>query len=98
MKAILNIRKNNFRMLLMAVFAAVAGYGIYAGQKSEIAMSDLMLENVEALANGESGQKLDCWEDISSNGGNVLPTHITYCGTCGPILARSWGDQSMCNN
>lgn len=33
----------------IAVFAAIAGYGIYVNQKTDV-MSDLMLANVEALA------------------------------------------------
>ncbi len=33
----------------VAVFAAIAGYGVYTSQKSEF-MSDLALANVEALA------------------------------------------------
>lgn len=52
MKTILNLKKNYFKVALMAVFAAVAGYGVYANQQSE-AMSDLMLANVEALARYE---------------------------------------------
>lgn len=35
------------------VAAAAAGYGVYAGQTKNDEMSDIMLENVEALARGE---------------------------------------------
>lgn len=42
------------KIAFIAAFVAVAGYGVYANQQSEI-MSDLMLANVEALASGESG-------------------------------------------
>lgn len=42
------------KIAFVAIFAAVAGYGVYANQKPET-MSDLMLANVEALADhGES--------------------------------------------
>lgn len=34
---------------LVAVVAAIGGYGVYTNQKA-VAMSDLMLENIEALA------------------------------------------------
>ncbi|WP_274972845.1 NVEALA domain-containing protein [Bacteroides fluxus] len=44
--------KKLIKIAFVAVFAAVAGYGVYTNQKSET-MSDLMLANVEALANGE---------------------------------------------
>lgn len=40
------------KISFVAVFAAVAGYGVYTSQKSEV-MSDLVLANVEALARYE---------------------------------------------
>lgn len=43
---------------LFAVFAFVAGYGVYTSQK-ETSMSDLAMANVEALASGEDGN-YDC--------------------------------------
>ena len=46
--------KKILKMAFVAAFAAVAGYGVYANQQSEV-MSDLILANVEALADhGES--------------------------------------------
>lgn len=38
----------------VAVFAAIAGYGVYTSQKNEV-LSDLTMANLEALAQGESG-------------------------------------------
>ena len=38
---------------MVAAFAAVAGYGVYASQTKSNEMSDIMLENVEALARDE---------------------------------------------
>lgn len=47
----------------VAVFAAIAGYGVYTSQKTE-GMSDLALANVEALADGEWGECFNCrWAD-----------------------------------
>lgn len=46
------MRKYFVKIAFVAVFAAVAGYGIYTSQKSET-LSDLMLANVEALARYE---------------------------------------------
>lgn len=40
------------KIAFVAVFAAVAGYGVYTSQKTEF-MSDLALANVEALARYE---------------------------------------------
>ena len=48
--------KEFFAALIVAVAATFAGYNIYQSQEKET-MSDLMLANVEALANGESGAK-----------------------------------------
>lgn len=42
------------KVAFVAVFAAMAGYGVYANQKADT-ISDIMLANVEALASGESG-------------------------------------------
>lgn len=43
----------------VAVFAAIAGYGVYVNQKAD-AMSDLALANVEALAQSEGGGNIYC--------------------------------------
>lgn len=49
----------------VAVFAAIAGYGVYTSQKTE-GMSDLALANVEALADGEWGTGFNCrWTDYT---------------------------------
>ncbi|MCL1617278.1 NVEALA domain-containing protein [Bacteroides sp. ET71] len=52
--------KKIMRIAMVAVVAAVAGYGIYETQTGS-AMSELALANVEALAAGESG--FDCHID-----------------------------------
>ncbi|MCL1616068.1 NVEALA domain-containing protein [Bacteroides sp. ET71] len=46
--------KKIMRIAMVAVVAAVAGYGIYETQTGS-AMSEFALANVEALAAGESG-------------------------------------------
>ena len=52
------MKRNMIKAALLAVFAFVAGYGVYTSQK-ETAMSDLAMANVEALASGEDGN-YDC--------------------------------------
>lgn len=47
------MRKKVLRAALMAAVVAVAGYGVCTNQTKEQAMSDIMLENAEALAGGE---------------------------------------------
>lgn len=44
--------KKFLKYAFVAALVTVAGYGVYASQKSD-AMSDLMLANVEALASYE---------------------------------------------
>ena len=46
--------KNYIKITFVAAFAAIAGYGVYTSQKTEM-MSDLALANVEALAQSEGG-------------------------------------------
>ena len=46
------MKRNMIKVALFAVFAFVAGYGVYTSQK-ETSMSDLAMANVEALAGGE---------------------------------------------
>ena len=41
--------------LLVAAFTLVAGYSVYQSQQKE-QLSDIALENVEALAGGEGGR------------------------------------------
>ena len=53
--------KKIMKIAFVAAFAAVAGYGVYANQQSE-AMTDLMLANVEALANGEASAGDPCYK------------------------------------
>lgn len=48
--------KKIVKFAFVAVFAAVAGYGVYVSQKPDT-MSELMLANVEALADNESSTK-----------------------------------------
>lgn len=65
--------KKFLKFAFVAIFAATAGYGVYASQKAE-ALSDLALANVEALAVGETTTTWDCegwWGDC-----------YAYCGAC----------------
>lgn len=82
-----------FTLFVMVVF--FIGYS--SNTKSEFT-SDLVLQNIEALASGEgSGNPLKCWRTISDDGPNTQ-THVTYCGSCDAILARTWYRESQCQN
>ncbi|MFR3187655.1 MAG: NVEALA domain-containing protein [Phocaeicola sp.] len=56
------MRKLIIKSAFVAAFIAVAGYAAYNTQK-DAKMSDLAMANVEALAGGESGGKVDCCPD-----------------------------------
>ena len=53
------MKKNILKVVLVAAIAIVAGYGVYTNQ-TEVTMSDVMLENVEALAIPEQPNVDDC--------------------------------------
>ena len=53
--------KKLIRMTLVTAFAFAAGYSVYQSQK-EVTLSDLALENVEALAGSEISTR-DCKYD-----------------------------------
>ncbi|MPM09782.1 hypothetical protein SDC9_56105 [bioreactor metagenome] len=46
------MKKNIIKVTFVAAFAAIAGYNVYSSQKTDV-MSDLFLNNVQALANDE---------------------------------------------
>ena len=49
------MKKLSLKVAVVVAFVAVAGYGVYSSQKSDKTMSELTLENLEALADNESG-------------------------------------------
>lgn len=46
------MKKHFMTIAFVAVFAAIAGYGVYTSQKTKF-VSDLALANIEALAQSE---------------------------------------------
>lgn len=63
--------KKMIKIAFVAAFAAIAGYGVYTNQKTD-AMSDLVLANVEALAEYEVNP--DC-----PNGCTYSVSSMCYC-------------------
>ena len=47
------MKKNIYKIAIVAVIAAITGIGVYQAQQANIEMSDVMLANVEALARYE---------------------------------------------
>ncbi len=82
------MKKFILKVTMVAAFAAVAGYGVYAGQKEEATLSDTALANVEALARGEGSSPYRLFPCPDYNGGNECKTSsadrpecwsISYC-------------------
>lgn len=62
------MKKMKLKIAMVAVAAAVAGYTAYQNQTKEVAMSELALANVEALANNEDNVN-----------GNTGPSELYDC-------------------
>lgn len=61
------MKHNLKKIVLVAVVVATAGYGVYENQKQET-MPDVMLANVEALANPEILIVFCMEADVQCNG------------------------------
>ncbi len=88
------MNKKFFAILIVAVGAMFAGYNIYQSQRT-VAMSDLALANVEALASGEGdgGNSVTCYSSSQSKSG------ATYydCGNCSKQFnSKGVGSSSTC--
>ena len=68
------MRKNILGIAVMAVVAVAAAWNINQSE-NEIKLSDLALDNVEALANNEGGDGWWCcgyWGNCKSDGGSYI--------------------------
>lgn len=54
------MRKNVFKAAMVAAFAFVAGYGVYASQQGT-ETPDWVMANIEALAQNEGGGSSNSW-------------------------------------
>lgn len=92
------IKKIISGLFALALITAT-GYGVINNIKKDNTISEFGIINIEALASNEGEidyNKLhDCYDRITSSG-NTIMTHITYCGTCKPLLCRSWDKKSTC--
>lgn len=73
------MRKKIFAALVVAVCVGFAGYNVMKSQNDKGALSDLLMANVEALADDEgSGNSVTCYSSSRSKSGS------TYydCGGC----------------
>lgn len=86
------------KLLTFMLFVTLLFFIGYSNNAKPEPTSDLILQNIEALASGEtSGKPLKCWRNISDDSASPQ-THVTYCGNCDAILARTWSRESQCQN
>lgn len=64
---------------------------------NESGISDLMLGNIEALAEeNDGGNTYACWSTVSTSSGSSVFHDKTYCSTCQPVPATWWDNQGLC--
>lgn len=68
------MKKNILKVAFVAAFAMMAGYGIYTNQ-TETNLSDLALDNVEALASCETSGSSTGYRKYSAENG----CHCLFC-------------------
>ena len=81
--------KKFFATLIVAVVVTFASYNIYQSQ-NVVALSDLALANVEALADGESSS--DCYATICNKNCKIGNITYTYKSTSPCSCSLCTGD------
>ena len=77
------MKKNFLRTLAVAAIAMIAGYNVYRSESKIEGMSELALENLEALAREEWGNGTCYWEQLYTR---CTPTGKTQIGCpCGAL-------------
>lgn len=71
------MKKTIIKSAFVAAFIAVAGYAAYHSQH-DMELSELAMENVEALASGEGTGSKTCYNTITTMEGS----QVLYCQTC----------------
>mgnify|MGYP001228146472 CR=1 FL=1 len=85
------------KIIGVIVFIAITATASWNNQQdiNKFKLSDLALENVEALAQGEWGQGGICYQNIQYD--HVFPNnYILYCGECRYILGFSYWNTNFC--
>lgn len=92
--------KKFLKFAFVAILVAVAGYGVYASQKSDT-VSDLMLANVEALADGTEigptppGTSYSCVYGVSYGGIGIVRNCV---GRGWDYFVSSYSGSSSCRS
>lgn len=84
------MKKHIIGIIAFAAIAVVAGWG-YIQNKQNVVLSDLALENVEALANGEANPGDPCYKGAYDS---TLPEAIKCAHPC--VKERCGGAVDKC--
>ena len=89
--------KKLINVLSVALFVVFAGYNVYKSQKAEV-MSDIAMENVEALANSEwvHGKGWTCFKYVYDDTSLDIYMTVTFCGDCSSYSATKAIDGDYC--
>lgn len=74
------MKKKIVKIAFVAAIAAIAGYNVYSYQQF-VGASDLMLANVEALADPEQPSTADCVRDLTQDCIALHPTNSSLDDT-----------------
>ncbi|WP_299090422.1 NVEALA domain-containing protein [Bacteroides sp. MSB163] len=88
--------KKFMKVAFVAIFAAIAGYGVYTSQKVDV-MSELALANVEALASGEIGNgENQCYQVYTPADWFHSDQIFVDCYTCTQKKGRNFDISRSC--
>lgn len=88
--------KKFMKVAFVAIFAAIAGYGVYTSQKADV-MSELVLANVEALASGEGGNgENQCYQVYTPADWFHSDQIFVDCYTCTQKKGRNFDISRSC--
>ena len=90
------MKKNLVKMMLAAVVVVASGVNIYNSQK-ENGMSDVVLANVDALADGEYSGDNNCHEIVlAAPNDDSLAVWAVWCQECKGMWAISAYNSGHC--
>ncbi|MDR2917540.1 MAG: NVEALA domain-containing protein [Tannerella sp.] len=82
------MKKRIWQLILSIAIVVAAGWNIHQN-RSEVELSEFAIENVEALAGGETGGSGECqWATRQTSGGweaICIRTGVGYNCTCGDV-------------
>lgn len=92
------MRKKILSWLFALTLLIATGYGVSQNLKSNEGLSDLVLANVEALADNESGegQRITCYNNLEGHQGAPMEDK-TWCDDCKARPASKWSNSSECS-